>query len=70
MLQTRTRIAITGLGVVSPSGVGRERYWQGIASGESATRVITSFDPSAYACRVAAPLPDFDVDAAPHRRRR
>ena len=65
MHPSRSRVAITGIGVVSPFGVGRERYWKGISSGESATRAISSFDASGYACRVAAALPAFDVDDAP-----
>jgi 3-oxoacyl-[acyl-carrier-protein] synthase II len=59
------RIAITGIGVVSPYGVGRERFWTGIASGQSATRRIDAFDASAFACQVAAPLPPFTVEDAP-----
>jgi 3-oxoacyl-[acyl-carrier-protein] synthase II len=59
------RIAITGIGVVSPFGVGRERYWNAVSRGESATRRIESFDPSPFACHVAAPLPPFSIDDAP-----
>jgi 3-oxoacyl-[acyl-carrier-protein] synthase II len=51
------RVAITGIGVVSPYGVGRERFWSGVTRGCSATRAITAFDASAFPCRVAAPVP-------------
>ena len=51
------RVAITGIGVVSPFGVGRERFWQHIRRGCSATRAITDFDASQYPCMVAAPVP-------------
>ena len=51
------RVAITGIGVVSPYGVGRDRFWQHISRGCSATRAITEFDASPYACTVAAPVP-------------
>ena len=61
----RERIAITGIGAVSPFGVGRERYWQAICRGESGTRAIEAFDASALACRVAAPLPPFDIGDVP-----
>ena len=40
------RVAITGIGVVSPFGVGRERFWEHIARGCSGTRAITEFDAS------------------------
>lgn len=59
------RIAVTGLGVVSPFGVGRERFWDAIAAGRSGTRAITEFDASPFACRVAAQLPPFTVEDAP-----
>lgn len=51
------RVAITGIGVVSPFGVGRERFWQAVRQGCSATRAITEFDASEFACAVAAPVP-------------
>jgi 3-oxoacyl-[acyl-carrier-protein] synthase II len=49
------RVVITGIGVVSPFGVGRERFWDSICRGCSGTRTITEFDASEFACRVAAP---------------
>ncbi|HVL69934.1 MAG TPA: beta-ketoacyl-[acyl-carrier-protein] synthase family protein [Vicinamibacterales bacterium] len=52
-----TRVAITGIGVVSPFGIGRERFWSCVQRGCSATRPITEFDASPYPCSVAAPVP-------------
>jgi 3-oxoacyl-[acyl-carrier-protein] synthase II len=52
-----TRIAITGIGVVSPFGIGRERFWTAVSRGCSGTRAITDFDASSLPCRVAAPVP-------------
>jgi 3-oxoacyl-[acyl-carrier-protein] synthase II len=52
-----TRVVITGIGVVSPYGVGRDRFWTHVSRGCSATRAITHFDASAFACTVAAPVP-------------
>ena len=57
-------VAITGIGVVSPYGVGRERFWQCVRSGCSATQLITEFDASAFACTVAAPVPRVSIDDA------
>ena len=51
------RVAISGIGVVSPYGAGRERFWSAVSRGCSATRAITDFDASAFPCRVAAPVP-------------
>jgi 3-oxoacyl-[acyl-carrier-protein] synthase II len=40
------RVVISGIGVVSPFGVGRERFWQHVSGGCSGTRAITHFDVS------------------------
>ena len=60
----RPRVAITGIGIVSPYGVGRERFWQHVRKGCSATRAITDFDASPYGCMVAAPVPRVTMDDA------
>jgi 3-oxoacyl-[acyl-carrier-protein] synthase II len=57
-------VAITGIGVVSPYGVGRERFWRCVRNGCSATQSISSFDASAFTCTVAAPVPDVSIDDA------
>jgi 3-oxoacyl-[acyl-carrier-protein] synthase II len=51
------RVVISGIGVVSPYGVGRERFWSCVSRGCSATRAIADFDASAFPCSVAAPVP-------------
>src|SRR5262245_18379334 len=60
------RVVITGIGVVSPFGVGRERFWECVRRGCSGTRAITDFDAEAFACRVAAPVPAVSIDDVPH----
>jgi len=60
-----SRIVITGIGVVSPYGIGRECFWDHVSRGFSATRAITAFDASEFACRVAAPVPPVTVDDVP-----
>jgi 3-oxoacyl-[acyl-carrier-protein] synthase II len=57
------RIAITGIGVVSTFGVGREIFWDHVSRGVSGTRAITEFDASTYPCRVAAAVPPFTFSA-------
>src|SRR5438876_1150791 len=59
------RIVITGIGVVSPFGVGRERFWQHVSGGCSGTRAITEFDASEFSCRVAAPVTGVTIDDVP-----
>ena len=57
-------VAITGIGVVSAFGAGREVYWDAIRRGQSGTRAITEFDVSTYPCKVAAPVPPVDIAEA------
>jgi 3-oxoacyl-[acyl-carrier-protein] synthase II len=59
------RVVITGIGVVSPFGVGRDRFWQHVSGGCSGTRAITEFDASEFACRVAAPVTGVTIDDVP-----
>src|SRR2546425_3456362 len=59
------RVVITGIGVVSPFGIGRERFWQHVSQGCSGTRAITDFDATDLACRVAAPVGDVTIDDVP-----
>jgi 3-oxoacyl-[acyl-carrier-protein] synthase II len=61
----RPRVVITGVGVVSPFGVGRERFWDGISRGCSGTRAITQFDTSELGSRVAATVEDVSIDDLP-----
>ena len=60
------RVVITGIGVVSPFGVGRERFWECVRRGCSGTRAITDFDAEPFACRVAAPVSGVSIDDVPH----
>ena len=59
------RVVISGIGVVSPFGVGRERYWDHISRGCSGTRAITEFDVSGLGCKVAAPVTGVTIDDVP-----
>jgi 3-oxoacyl-[acyl-carrier-protein] synthase II len=56
------RVVVTGLGAVSPNGIGRETYWKATASGVSGTGLITLFDASKLSCKVAAEVKDFNFD--------
>jgi 3-oxoacyl-[acyl-carrier-protein] synthase II len=47
------RVVITGMGAVSPNGIGRERFWQATQEGVSGVRRITRFDASGYQVQVA-----------------
>lgn len=60
---TGRRVAVTGIGVVAPGGIGREAFWDRLVSGRPATRRITFFDPDRFRCKVAAEC-DFDPVAS------
>lgn len=53
------RAVITGIGVVSPGGEGKDGFWDLLSHGRTATRRIQAFDPSPHRCQVAAEC-DFD----------
>ena len=53
------RVAITGLGVVAPNGIGKEAFWHACISGLSGIRSITRFDASALPSRIAGEVTDF-----------
>jgi len=60
---TKRRVVVTGLGMISPLGVGNEPTWQGLLEGRSGIGPITRFDASAYACRIAGEVKGFDPEA-------
>jgi 3-oxoacyl-[acyl-carrier-protein] synthase II len=51
---------VTGVGVVSPIGIGRKRFWSSLLANESGAGPITLFDPEGYEVRIAAECADFD----------
>ena len=55
-----SRVAVTGVGLVSSLGIGTEANWEGLLTGRSGIRTITAFDASNYASRIAGEVPDFD----------
>lgn len=55
------RVAITGLGVVSPVGVGVDALWDALRAGRSGIREITSFDTSDYPVHFGGTVDDFDA---------
>lgn len=54
------KIVITGVGIVSPIGIGKEAYWKALMAGENGFAKITRFDPSAYPCQIDAEVKNFD----------
>jgi 3-oxoacyl-[acyl-carrier-protein] synthase II len=57
---TNRRCVVTGLGLITPIGVGRESDWAGVREGRRGVRGLTRFDASALRTRIAGEVPDFD----------
>lgn len=57
------RVVITGMGCVTPLGIGREAYWNALVAGKSGVRRIETFDPSSFPVQIAAEVPSFDWEA-------
>lgn len=54
------RVVITGLGTVTALGHDIDTFWKNIIAGQCGIDRITSFDPTAYDCQIAAEVKDFD----------
>jgi len=65
----RRRVAVTGIGAVTPIGMGREPMWSGLRSQRSAVGRVTRFDTSAYRSHNAAEINDFDAADFVERKR-
>jgi 3-oxoacyl-[acyl-carrier-protein] synthase II len=59
----KRRVVVTGIGAVSPNGIGRENFWNATKLGQSGVRRITRFDPSAFQVQIAGEIPGFDETA-------
>ena len=59
---SRRRVVVTGLGCVSPVGNTVEQAWSNVLAGKSGIGLITKFDTSAFACKIAGEVRDFDLE--------
>jgi len=58
----RRRVVVTGMGVVSPIGIGLDAFWSALVEGRSGVGPITRFDASGLDCRIAAEVHDFEPE--------
>jgi 3-oxoacyl-[acyl-carrier-protein] synthase II len=56
----RNRVVVTGLGCVTPVGIGKDVFWNSLLEGKSGIGRITRFDPTDYATQIAGEVKDFD----------
>ena len=66
------RVVITGIGPVTPIGIGLDSFWRGLRAARSAVRRVTRFDPSPFRSQVAAEVDGFEPEhwVEPRRARR
>jgi 3-oxoacyl-[acyl-carrier-protein] synthase II len=59
---TNRRVVVTGIGMISPLGIGNDATWQGLLEGRSGIGRITKFDPTAFACKIAGEVRGFNPE--------
>ncbi len=58
----KRRVVVTGIGMISPLGIGNQTTWQGLIEGRSGIGRITKFDPSSFACQIAGEVRGFNPE--------
>jgi 3-oxoacyl-[acyl-carrier-protein] synthase II len=61
-MSEKRRVVVTGIGMISPLGIGNEPTWQGLIEGRSGVVPITKFDPAAFACKIAGEVHGFNAE--------
>ena len=62
------RVVVTGIGLVTPLGIGLEKTWKALCAGQSGIARITRFDPTDYSTQIAGEVKDFDPAAFIERK--
>lgn len=60
--KVKNRVVVTGVGVISPIGVGKQPFWESLVKGKSGIARVTRFDPTPYPSKIAAEVRDFNPD--------
>lgn len=62
MKTTNSRLVITGMGAVTPIGIGVENYWKNLVAGKCGVEAITRFDTEELPVKIAAEVKDFNAE--------
>jgi 3-oxoacyl-[acyl-carrier-protein] synthase II len=62
------RVVVTGIGLVTPLGIGTDVTWAGLVEGKTRVAPISGYDATALRTQLAADIPDFDPEQFAHRR--
>jgi beta-ketoacyl-acyl-carrier-protein synthase II len=57
---SKRRVVVTGIGVISPNGIGKDNVWLAMSSGRSGVKLVDGFDVSVFNTKIAAEARDFD----------
>src|SRR5438045_7458538 len=56
------RVVVTGIGVISPIGIGTKTFWGSLLSGKSGIAKVRAFDPGGFACQIAGEVPPYKIN--------
>src|SRR3954463_845371 len=56
------RVVITGIGVISPIGIGATAFWENLVAGQVGVRRIAQYDPSGFASQIAGEVPAYKIN--------
>src|SRR6266478_3006974 len=55
------RVVITGIGIVSPIGIGAKALWENLIAGKCGVQRISTFDPSGFPSQIAGEVPAYKI---------
>src|SRR5436190_14750559 len=55
------RVVVTGLGIISPIGIGAKTFWENLVAGKCGVQRITAFDPSSFPSQIAGEVPTYKI---------
>jgi len=62
LVMDRHRVVVTGIGVVTPIGIGKDAFWEGLLAGQNGISRITQFDPSKFRSQMAGEVKNFQAE--------